>query len=102
LVIKRKRASGRAPELPAYQIETADNSGEHADGGEADQNRPEQSKEDYSGEAQDQQGACTQAERLGLRERAVVAARDDRHPQMLLRLIPTCRMHHKRFVLARR
>jgi hypothetical protein len=89
LVIKRKRRSRRAPELPAYQIETADNSGEHADGGEADQNRPEQSNEDYSGEAQDQQGACAQAERLRLS--VVVAARDDRHPQMLLRLIPTCK-----------
>jgi hypothetical protein len=90
-VIERKRRSGWAPDLPAYQIETADNSGEHADGGEADQSCPEQSKEDYSGEAQDQQGTWTWAERLRLRERVVATARDDRHPQMLLRLIPTCK-----------
>jgi hypothetical protein len=90
-VIERKRRSGRAPELPAYQIETADNSGEQTDGGEADQNCSGQSNEDYSGEAQDQQGARTQAERLGLRLSVVVAARDDWHPQMLLRLIPTCK-----------
>jgi hypothetical protein len=87
-VIKGKRRSRRAPDLPAYQIETADNSGEQADGGESDQNCPGQSNEDYSGEAQDQQGVWTRAERLRLS--VVVAARDDRHPQRLLRLIPTC------------
>jgi hypothetical protein len=80
LLIKRKRNSRRAPDLSAYQIETTDNSGDQADSGEADQNCPGQSDEDYSGEAQDQQGAWPWAERLRLRERVVVTARDDRHP----------------------
>jgi hypothetical protein len=87
-VVERKRRSGRAPDLPAYQIAAADDGGEHSDCGEADQNRPGQGDEDYSGEAQDQQRTWTNAERLGLRERVVVAARDDRHPQKLLASIP--------------
>jgi hypothetical protein len=77
--------AGRSPQIPAYEFEARDRDRQHADEGEAEQERAAKGHQDQAGKADDQQRPDPDPQRfLGWNGLVVGTAGDEWHPQEIL------------------